>query len=161
MGSTGPGGSPGSGGDGGTDLTPASNIDVTTCAAIRASDPYPSSSYACWTCCKAQPGNMASSFIYKSQCTCAAPRDDEGKTICASATADGNACAACCGDHDYVLSGWVGADATTAAQCGCSNLQDSTVCAASARSESACESCCQASSRRSAWERASAAGPSA
>jgi hypothetical protein len=138
--SAGTGGSNGGGGSG-TELEPAPNIDVDLCAAIREEET--NASDRCWQCCDRKPEVVASSFIHRGQCTCAKLREeDPGKTICADATADGDTCASCCGNHDFLTAGWVGSDGATGAVCACGSHQDRTVCAAAARSQIACGDCC-------------------
>ena len=128
-------------GGSGSELEPAPNVDVKSCAAIREEES--NSADRCWKCCDPRPEVVASSFIYRGQCTCAERREeDPGRTICADATANADTCASCCGNHDFLTSGWLGSDGQTTAICECASHQDRAVCAASARSQVACNDCC-------------------
>lgn len=139
--------SPAAGGTSGTGndpppLEPAANVDVTTCSSIHTIEDNAASH--CSTCCDSVDAS-ASSFINQGACTCQLPQADApGKTVCASATADGDTCGGCCSDHGYLVSGWVGEDTQlhTQASCACDVLQDKTICADHAQSEEACDNCC-------------------
>jgi hypothetical protein len=136
---------PGAGGSSGNNdshanLEPAANLDVTTCGDIHTIAENAQSQ--CSICC-GKADAVASSFIYQGTCTCLLPSaDDPGKSVCASAIADGETCGACCSEHNYLVSGWVGADATNPGQCGCAGVQDTMICDAYAGTEEACTNCC-------------------
>ncbi len=118
-----------------SDVTVPANIDVESCKSE--SQTYMNGKSPCHDCCTAA-GFSTSSGIADDHCTCGNPPNDGRDTVCASETATGDVCGACCDAAGFTGHGWAGG---TSPSCQCFGWTDSEVCSAALQDSDPAEAC--------------------